>query len=225
MTQYQINYKDTLINYKVIIRKIRHIYIRIYPNGDVIVSAPRLASQNQIKNLIIKKASWIIKKLSECQKKNSVLLNNKILFKGDYIPFEISDKSLKNAVIYSNEKFLINSKIKSINKKIDLFLKDETFKYIIENIDKHTETLKVKFKTICVKKIRKFGFCRRNREIVFNQYLITLPERLINYIIFHELTHLIHFNHSKSFNSLILNQFPDKKDLDKKLKTYQLKLY
>ncbi len=47
-----------------------------------------------------------------------------------------------------------------------------------------------------------------------------LPERLVNYIIFHEMCHLIEMSHNRKFKELIRRKYPNYKALDMELKSY-----
>ena len=75
---------------------------------------------------------------------------------------------------------------------------------------------------VVVKKmIRQWGNCKKNRPLItLNSHLIKLPSELIHYVIFHELTHLIHPNHGKEFYGIIEHRFPHRKKLDKELKRW-----
>lgn len=50
---------------------------------------------------------------------------------------------------------------------------------------------------------RKLGHCTAKRVIQLSRNLMFLPERLVRYIICHELAHLTHMNHSPEFHALV----------------------
>lgn len=52
----------------------------------------------------------------------------------------------------------------------------------------------------------RWGSCSRKGELMLHYRLVFLPPDLCDYVILHELCHLMHFNHSKSFWAL-LSQF------------------
>lgn len=51
--------------------------------------------------------------------------------------------------------------------------------------------------------MRKLGHCTKGRVIQLSRNLMFLPERLVRYIICHELAHLTHMNHSPEFHALV----------------------
>ena len=65
---------------------------------------------------------------------------------------------------------------------------------------------------------RCWGSCSSNRNLNFNYKILFLPERLVDYIIVHELCHLEQFNHSPQFWELVEKTLPHYKELRKELK-------
>lgn len=66
----------------------------------------------------------------------------------------------------------------------------------------------------------RWGSCSTKGVITLNTWLLTLPEDLINYVCCHELAHLDHHNHSKSFWQAVETMLPEYKSARKLLKTY-----
>ena len=65
---------------------------------------------------------------------------------------------------------------------------------------------------------RKWGSCNSEQVISFNWRMIMLPPSLIDYIIVHELAHLIEMNHSSSFWAIVSAVLPNLKDCRASLK-------
>ena len=67
---------------------------------------------------------------------------------------------------------------------------------------------------------RQWGNCSRKAEIKFNLNLIQYPEDCIDYVIYHEMSHLLHFNHSKAFYNVLETLCPEWRSLKHKLETF-----
>lgn len=66
----------------------------------------------------------------------------------------------------------------------------------------------------------RWGSCSKSGNLNFNYKLIFLPIELQDYIIVHELCHLVHLNHSRAFWSLVEEQIPDWRKIRNDLKLY-----
>ena len=82
----------------------------------------------------------------------------------------------------------------------------------------------VQYPLIQIRKMKTmWGNCNFVKNIVtLNLYLAKTPLVCIDYVIVHELAHLIHHNHSKEFHNLVTTILPDWKDRKKLLNTYSL---
>lgn len=68
----------------------------------------------------------------------------------------------------------------------------------------------------------RWGSCSSNKNLNFNYKIVFLPYELAEYLVVHELCHLIHFNHSKDFWNLVENYCPDYRIHQKILRNYQV---
>lgn len=68
----------------------------------------------------------------------------------------------------------------------------------------------------------RWGSCSSSGSLSFNVHLAVLPEKLMDYVIVHELCHLKEMNHSEKFWALVAKCIPDYKVCRKSLKSYSL---
>lgn len=103
---------------------------------------------------------------------------------------------------------------------------DKEFETIVSRyIDCYSRQLNVEIIRVKFRKMkRRWGSCRSDGIITFNNFLQFVPEHLIAYIVFHELAHLIVRGHNRKFKTLIASEFPNYRQLDKELNLYGLKL-
>jgi predicted metal-dependent hydrolase len=74
------------------------------------------------------------------------------------------------------------------------------------------------FNDIKVKQMSsRWGSCSSKKNLNFNYKLMFLPEKMIEYVVVHELCHLQEFNHSKQFWKLVERCVPDYKKIKKEL--------
>ncbi|MFH1473500.1 MAG: M48 family metallopeptidase, partial [Candidatus Aenigmatarchaeota archaeon] len=88
-------------------------------------------------------------------------------------------------------------------------------------VSQYSKKLSVKAQKIYIRKQNtKWASCSKSRNLSFNIRLFFLPEKLINYVVFHEMVHLKERKHNFFFWSLIEKEFKDYKKMEKKLLNY-----
>jgi predicted metal-dependent hydrolase len=74
-------------------------------------------------------------------------------------------------------------------------------------------------RTVSVRKMkRRWGTCHNNGAIWFNRELIKKEPELIDYVIIHELCHLVHHNHGKEYYALLGSIIPEFRKLRQRLR-------
>ena len=99
-------------------------------------------------------------------------------------------------------------------------LLDEVSKFYVKSSKQVTkerskiyqESLKVTPRSIKIEKINnRWGSCNSKKEITYHYLISTLPLELIDYIVVHELCHIYHMNHDRSFWRKVGSIMPDYK--------------
>ncbi|WP_406656174.1 M48 family metallopeptidase [Methanolobus sp. ZRKC2] len=81
--------------------------------------------------------------------------------------------------------------------------------------------LKVQPDTVRFRKMRtKWGSCSSKGNLNFNTYMRHLPEDMIEYVVYHEMVHLIELNHGPNFWNYIKSHFKDHKNYEEQLSNY-----
>jgi len=100
------------------------------------------------------------------------------------------------------------------------------FKRLVrEIVSEYVELLGVRVNRVFVRRMCScWGSCSRAGNISISSEAIYLPERLLRYIIYHEVCHLIHWRHDGGFVEMISRLFPDHEELDLQLQAYWMRL-
>ncbi len=65
---------------------------------------------------------------------------------------------------------------------------------------------------------KRFGSCSSANRLCFSYHLMRYPDEVIDYVVVHELAHILHHNHSREFYACIAHYLPDYKEREKILK-------
>ena len=217
---------EIIIKYK----KIKNIYIRIKPDLNIHVTAPKRVAKKYIKELVEKRKEWIEERIETMQKKNIHDISikkledgNEIFYLGKSYMLKTIKSKRENIILagrimymYVNIKNDLNNNNENINKRkkellLDIWYKKEAIKLFSELIKKYSSLMNVKVETFTVKKLKsKWGSCDTvKKHIVLNLELMKYPIHAIEYIILHEMAHLIYPNHSKNFYNTVALYMPE----------------
>jgi len=199
--------ENKLYNVKIIRKNNKNTYIRLNEN-EIVVTTNYFVTNKKIKKLLEENINFLIKRA-------------KTFKKGFYL------MGKEYEVIYDekiNKTYIDDNKIITKNEKSLLKFESEKVKEIfsnrlILNYNKFSEN--IPFPSLRVRKMKsKWGVCNiKNINITLNYNLINYDYDCLDYVIIHELSHLVHFNHSKKFWELVQKYEPNYKNIKKKLKS------
>lgn len=219
MMMASIQFGSKQIDYQIEYSERKTLGITVTPDMDVLVKAPNDSTINKIEEKLKKKAPWIIKQQSfflayhpktterkyisgethlylgrqyllkvEENEKESVKL------KGKYIVVKTHDKTRVKQLV--NNWYLEHARSKF----------HSTAQPLIEKFKKY----KIEPSSIVLRKMpTRWGSCTPKGKIILNPELIKAPKGCIEYVIVHELCHLIHHDHTQKFNDLQSKEMKD----------------
>lgn len=98
----------------------------------------------------------------------------------------------------------------------------EKFRHLVQEfVDSYSHEIDTVPNKIFIKTMKtKWASCSKKRNITLNSLLQNLPDRLVAYVIFHEMVHLNYRKHDEAFWKYIRNRFPDMDKMEKDLCIY-----
>lgn len=219
ITELEINGKSLPCHIRY--KDIRHAYLKIQPDLQLEISLPRNGSISA-DSLLKDKSRWIEKKVKELSGAKKIFNDGTILYGGENIKVEIrlAEQPYTSVILGKKAITIYANSSKKSNELLADFLAGQTLSYTRSKAVEFSRELGVTYNSISTKKIRGWGYCTRNGNIIFNRKLICLPACLVDFIVFHELLHIKHFNHSRRFQNAMSKRFSDYKELKALLKSY-----
>lgn len=118
---------------------------------------------------------------------------------------------------------LIESALKEAQgKSLDLERAEEEFRGVVRSyVENISHGLELSINKIIFRRMKsKWGSCSSKRNLTINTLLKYLPEDLIEYVIFHELVHLIERKHNEQYWNIVSQKFEDYQEKEKDLLVY-----
>ena len=136
--------------------------------------------------------------------------------------FDVPEFIFKHKDWINNKQSLIKkfSRVK-ISLRDQALTKEGLRDLIFNLIDQYGKVIKIKPKRIIIKNMKsKWGSCSSNKNLCFNLSLSRLPDRMIQYVIYHEMCHLINRKHDDSFKLLLKKRYKNPSQFESKLFSY-----
>ena len=219
----QILIGEEIIEYNVVFRKRKTQCIQIRPPGDVTVLSPIGKSEQEIHRAVQTKVKWIRKKLSEMSeiyslKRERQYINGEPFYymgREHCLRIEAREKYKRPRVDLEGDKLVVyTAKVKAedIRYAIENWYRKKAFENISDRISYYQCYFIERPTQVIVKKQRKrWGSCTAKHKLLFNFKCVMLPLWVLDYIVVHEMCHMVHLNHSNEFWSLVEQILPDYK--------------
>jgi predicted metal-dependent hydrolase len=204
--KFEIEFENNPIEFNVQYGKRKKISLQIDSFGAITVKAPKGTSNEIIISSVEHHGKWILEKLRNHAKAREAPRVKEYQDEGKF-PY-LGKEYFLHELIATNE--LSEEKLKENLKK---FYFASCKKIVGERITSYQNQLRVKPKIIEIVESRtQWGSCSSDKKLTFNYRLAMAPVEVIDYVIIHELCHLLHMNHDRSFWRRLGSIMPDYKE-------------
>jgi len=219
MTLLSIEFGSKEIFFQLYYSHRKSLGITVTPEMEVIVKAPAGAAIEKIKEKVKKRAAWIIRQQSfflsfhpktpdrkyisgethlymgrQYLLKVTLGPKSEVWHRGRYIEVITKDKSLAEDLLKQWYRAKAKGKFASIAEP----LIDRFKKYDVQPEGLFIQEMPTRW-----------GSCTPKGKIILNPELIKAPRHCIEYVIIHELCHLVHHDHTQKFLDLQTKEMPD----------------
>ena len=208
---YSINDKNYHV--EIVRKKNKNTYIRVKKDLTILVTTSLFVTKNQIKKLLDTNKDSLIKMIDKTA--ISLEKNNDFYYLGKKYDI-IYVSSIDKVDIYDNKIYVKDQMmLDKWYKKEIIRIFDERLNYCYNLYNEDIPFPKLKIRTMKTR----WGVCnKKDNSVTLNQLLMRYQFDIIDYVIIHELSHFIHFNHSKDFWDTVFKYCPSYKKYRKKLK-------
>lgn len=189
----QININDQTIQFHVEYGKRKNITLDMSPEGLITVKAPTKTPESSILEFVRANSKSILTFLEKLEHRQYIARsknyqeNENFLYLGKACPL----KELLDEIPTTDDEIQVQLK---------RFYTTKTRELIKKRVKQYEKVIGVKAKSITiVESARAWGTCNSNKELTFNYRLSMAPISVIDYVIIHELCHILHMNHDRSF--------------------------
>jgi len=217
-------------------KPIKYLHLSVYPpDGRVHVSAPMEYTDEDIKLFVLKKWTWILQKQKQTtsytfQNEREYVSGESHYFKGSLYRLKVQKDNLPHPkhveikgdyiVVYVSERSTKNS----IANTLWAWYKEQLTPIIERYVDKWQQILGVSPTQWSIQQMQSsWGKChKQSGKILFNLQLAKKPLNCIEYVVAHEMTHLIEQNHTDRFRYILSSHLPEWRRVKEQLNEFPL---
>jgi predicted metal-dependent hydrolase len=200
-------------------RRSKRMCIRVDRHG-ISVLYPVIEDIETIRNFISDNDTWILNKTKFYAKLNDKLeydplQNDEIIYLGTKYKIKFVKDTSQYSIFSENlMKITFHVKDRRTRKRnIVNWYKEQTKKLLDNKVPFFGKRVSISYGKVRIRNQKsRWGSCSKKGNLNFNLLLSSLPINIIDYIIIHELFHLVEFNHSVHFWKLVEHAFPSYKD-------------
>lgn len=232
MTEQQIILSRGNVEYKLHRSNRKTLQMQVIPDiGDgfpdkaiLQVKAPERMPLAEIEKFLRQKEGWIQKHLDIV---NAGIIQNpskqyqdgdEVLYRGKSCLLKVEEAGYGNrCIIYFKDAALylqvpIGASADQRKEAVEFWYRKQAKLLLPSKAEYYASVLKVRYNGIRIKDQRsRWGSCSAKGNLNFNFRLIMAPDEIADYVVVHELCHLIHMNHSKDFWNCVESVLPDYK--------------
>ena len=210
------------IAYRLHRAKRKSLRIVVSPDATIDVYAPEHATGTEIQLALSKKKAWIARKLAAVAQYHPLptptryISGETLVYLGRQYRLKVKtgpDGPAKLSGRYLQVSVRDKNKAKEVKQKVEAWYRDHahtSFHRFLETCYAVASRHGVSRPTLTIRTMKtRWGSCSRSGRITLNSKLIQVPVHCIEYVIMHELCHLLHHNHSPTFYSLLTRCQPD----------------
>ena len=209
------------IDVEIVRKDIKNIHFGVYPpSGRVRVAVPINVDDEAVRIAVISKLPWIRKQIQsfqnqERQSRREYVSRESHYYLGKRYLLSIQEEKGKQGISIHKSKGMIlfvrpGSTAEKREKILTEWYRDELKKIVAARIEKWETDLGVTVKAFGVRKMKtRWGSCNpKAGRILINLEMIKKPERCIDYIVLHEMAHLIEKRHNDRFREILTHHMP-----------------
>ena len=212
----QIKLGDIVVD--VVRKDIKHLHLRVFPPaGSVRISAPKRMSLATIRAFAISKLDWIKRHQAKIRKQVRQTPRRYVDGESHYVwgkryLLAVSERDQAPSIDLKDSRMFLRVRPGADEHKrralVEHWYREQIRKAVVPLLDKWQPLMGVKIERLYVRRMKtKWGSCNyRAQTIRLNTELAKSPAEYLEYVVVHELVHLLEPSHNADFLAL-MDQF------------------
>jgi predicted metal-dependent hydrolase len=220
-------HKGETISFQIVHKNRKSAGIYIDGLGHIEIRVPKGTKDESVLKLVEEKWEWILEHTQEMKdrldgpKERSYDRDERFLYLGNSYSIEVTEDAgiAQDYAAVEGDKlriFVKQTGEEHIQQALKRFYYQQCKALVEKNIQANQRHFKMKPQSIRISDSpTTWGTCDSNRRLTFNWKLAMAPPKVIEYVVIHEMCHMMHMNHDRSFWRLVGKLMPDYKEQER----------
>lgn len=214
------------MNVSIIYSNRKSISIEVKSEDEILIRAPRYTSKRQINYLLKRKADWIEKVIRSMPKRQVFETGETVYYLGNpYVLQVLDDTGYKRSKVFLTQDEIVvdcGSSQKSVEELLENWYRKEARMIIEQRVQHYSSQISSNYNNIYIKEQKtRWGSCSSKGNLNFNWKVVKKPLEVIDYLVVHEMCHLLYMNHSRQFWQKVESVLPDYRERKRLLMSEQ----
>ncbi len=205
-------------------RRRRTVELAVAPDGRIRVSAPARSTLAELEALLLRRADWILRNLATLEQRPSRVREwrdgETLRFLGRDYPIVVADGRGRDALAVRLRGGRIEVRIPATEREdarrrlaalaVERWYRQQASRHLSQRVARFARRLRVQPRAVRVgAPRRRWGSCSADGVLRFNWRVMTAPPEVVDYVVVHELCHLLHPHHQTPFWEAVAAVLPD----------------
>lgn len=211
----------SMVDYTLIRARRRTAAIQIQKDGQVVVRAPMRLPKKEIERFLQEKESWILAQQQRMRQRQQrreqfALSDGRLPLLGKFFPLEQTDSAKPS---YQDGVFCLpRGGEEQLRQQAQLLYRQIAREELTRRVAFYAPKLGVQPTGLRINGAKgRWGSCSGKNSLNFSWRLMLAPEHCVNYVVVHELCHILHHDHSAAFWREVERFFPDWRECRRQL--------
>lgn len=206
-------------------KNVKNLYLRVLkPYGEIKVTSPYRVSDKVIKEFVMSKIREIREIVEKIKKQNAIEFKSGEIHYLWGTPYKlIAEKAYKNSIKLGKDTILLQTQelenFEKNQKLFNEFYREELKKVLPKVMEEKCKLMNLSVNEYRIKNMKtRWGTCNiTDRRIWINLQITKKSLDCLEYVVVHELAHLIEKNHNKKFYEIVGKFYPNWKNVELEL--------
>lgn len=202
------------LDYQIVYSNRKTVAITVERDRSVVVRAPEGTSEEKIQSIVESRKLWLYEKINHTQKyppqpvRKEFVTGETIMYLGRYYRLEIT-KDEHPGVRFQNRFYISRQQQTQAGQLLRDWYMARAREKLTPKIRDFAEALGVIYNQILISDLKyRWASCTPKNNLNFNWRIVKAPMFVVDYLIVHELAHLLEPNHTPAFWNIVAVQVP-----------------